>query len=344
MAFSNPISMISALSLGPMPELVQREMGDKALNRVFHTSGLTGDLLYSRDGYIPQTALVRFFDAIARESGERWVLGPWVDAIQISDYGLWGDWVLSAPTLREGILRGSSSIQLHGTQDALSLRVRGDRVEFSYTFASATTQGYSELAIGGAAALVSYCRAYLGPDWRPDQIDLNIPDLNRGDLERLETWFGCRIGISSATIRLALKNELLDIKRRNWQPKPITYQDVVRDRWSSRPVTFRDQIQAIVRRNLPSGMVGIEEVARAIGTSVRTLQHRLHIDGENYRSIVKEVRIERAKELLQCGDLSITSIAYELGYEHAPHFTRMFTAKVGVPPSRYLNEAPRSLS
>lgn len=340
MASNNPVPMISALSLGPMPEFVQHEMGDKALNRVFRASGLTGDLLYSRDGYIPQPALVRFFDAIAREAGERWVLGPWVDAIQISDYGLWGDWVLSAPTLRDGLLRGCFSIQLHGTQDTLSLRTRKGQAEFCYTFASAATRGYGELAVGGAAALVSYCRAYLGPQWRPDQIDLNIPDLTRVDLERLETWFGCRIGISSASIRLIFGQELLNVRQKHWRPNAITYEDVVRDRLDYNPSTLTEQIQKIVRRNLPSGMIGIEDVARAIGTSVRTLQNKLQTDGESYRSIVKAVRIERAKELLQGGDLSITAIAFELGYEHAPHFTRMFNEEVGVPPSKFASEKP----
>lgn len=340
MVSSNPISMISALSLGPMPALVQSEMGDKALQRIFRKSGLTGDLLYSRDGYIPQPALVRFFEATAREAGERWVLGPWVDAIQISDYGLWGDWVLSAPTLRDGLLRGCGSIQLHGTQDTLSLRLQNGKANFSYTFASATTRGYGELAVGGAAALVSYCRAYLSPNWRPDQINLNIPDLTRPDIERLETWFGCRIGKSETDIRLIFEKDLLDVRPRHWRPSAITFQDVVRDRFPFHPVTFTEQIREIVRRNLPSGMIGIEEVACAIGTSVRTLQHWLQTEGESYRSIVKAVRIERAKELLQGGDLSITSIAFELGYEHAPHFTRMFNEEVGVPPSRFASKKP----
>lgn len=340
MVSSNPISMISALSLGPMPELVQREMGDRALNRVFRTSGLTGDLLYTREGFIPQPALVRFFDAIAKEAGERWVLGPWVDAIQISDYGLWGDWVLSARTLRAGLLRGCNSIQLHGTQDTLSLRTQSGKAEFSYTFASAATRGYGELAIGGAAALVSYCRAYLGPNWRPDQIDLNIPNLTRVDLERLETWFGCRIGRSETGIRLTFGQKLLNARQRYWIPNAITFEDVVRDRFSDHPATFTEQIRDIVRRNLPSGMTSIEDVARALGTPVRTLQHRLRTDGESYRSIVKTVRIERAKELLQGGDLSITAIAFELGYEHAPHFTRMFNEEVGVPPSKFPRKTP----
>ncbi len=332
----HPISMISALSLGPMPELVQSEMGDRALQRIFHASGLTGDLLYSREGYIPQPALVLFFDAIAREAGKSWVLGPWVDAIQIGDYGLWGDWVLSAPTLREGLLRGSASIHLHGTNDTINLTTPGDGVAvFSYAFSAASTDGYGELAIGGAAAMVSYCRAYLGQDWRPDKINLNIPDLNRHDRDKLETYFGCRIGMSETTICLNFDEMHLDIPRTNRVAAVVTYEDIVRERCNTRPTTLAAQIRTMVHRNLSEGLTGIEGTARALDIGVRTLQQRLREEGESYRSILKSVRVERGKELLQQSKLTITDIAFELGYEHAPHFTRMFVEEVGMSPSRF---------
>jgi len=330
--------MISTLALGPIPELIQSEMGDKALRRVFRASGLTGDLLYMREGYIPEPALVRFFDEFAREAGERWVLGPWVRDIQISDYGLWGDWVLSASTLRDGLLRGCSSIHLHGTLDKLSLATRDGLAEFSYAFAAAAKPGYGELAIGGAAALVSYCRAYVGPNWVPDQIDLNIPDLTRRDLNRLESWFGCRIGPSESVIRLTFDEGVLDRQRRHGAVTALTYEDVVRERSPCHPTTLASQVRSMVRLNLADNLTGIEDIARSLDLAVRTLQQRLGANGESYRDIVKAVRIERAQELLRDGMLSITEIGHELGYEHAPHFTRMFGAEVGMPPSAYARQ------
>ena len=56
--------MISALALGPLPELVQSELGDRALDRVFRASGLSSDLLFDRNGFIVtfQGGLVTFDD------------------------------------------------------------------------------------------------------------------------------------------------------------------------------------------------------------------------------------------------------------------------------------------
>lgn len=329
------IPMISALSLGPLPELVQSEMGERAMRRVFRASGLTGDLLFAREGYIPQPALVHFFDAFARQAGERWVLGPWIYAIQIRDYGLWGNWVLNAPTLKEGLLRGCRSIQFHGTLDKLTLTVRNGMAEFCYLFAARDKSGYGELAIGGAAALVSYCREYLGPDWLPDRIDLDIPGLSRSDLDALEIHFGCRIGRADSGIRLVFAAHLLTTPRPRHVATALTYEDLVRERADSRPTTLESQVRSLVRRNLAEGLTGIEDAARSLDLAVRTLQQRLGVSGDSYRNIVKSVRLERARELMQEGALSITEIAFELGYEHPAHFSRMFINEVGVSPAKY---------
>jgi AraC family transcriptional regulator len=44
-------------------------------------------------------------------------------------------------------------------------------------------------------------------------------------------------------------------------------------------------------------------------------------------------RIERAKELLKKTDLSITEIAYLLGFSTPAHFTHHFRRKTGIRPS-----------
>ena len=47
--------------------------------------------------------------------------------------------------------------------------------------------------------------------------------------------------------------------------------------------------------------------------------------------------VEKAKTLLWSTEGSISEIAYELGFEHPSHFTRIFKAKTGKSPSEYRN-------
>lgn len=46
-------------------------------------------------------------------------------------------------------------------------------------------------------------------------------------------------------------------------------------------------------------------------------------------------RIERAKALLQAGELAIADIAFQLGYSSVPHFTNQFRKEAGVTPAQF---------
>ncbi|PFA68076.1 AraC family transcriptional regulator [Bacillus sp. AFS015802] len=50
---------------------------------------------------------------------------------------------------------------------------------------------------------------------------------------------------------------------------------------------------------------------------------------------ISEFRIEKAKKLLKDPGLSMTDIAFELGYQNPASFTRMFTQFVGIPPTHF---------
>ena len=45
--------------------------------------------------------------------------------------------------------------------------------------------------------------------------------------------------------------------------------------------------------------------------------------------------VEKAKSLLWGTESAISEIAYELGFEHPSHFTKMFKAKTGKSPKEY---------
>jgi AraC-like DNA-binding protein len=101
------------------------------------------------------------------------------------------------------------------------------------------------------------------------------------------------------------------------------------------PADFVGSVRQLIRIYLPSGHPGIERVARAAGTSVRTLQRRLSGLGMHYSQLVDEVRLEAALPLLGDPDNLVTEIAYDVGYSRPAHFTRAFKRWVGLTPSEY---------
>lgn len=61
--------------------------------------------------------------------------------------------------------------------------------------------------------------------------------------------------------------------------------------------------------------------------------------GTNFVNYLKEIRIKKAKELLENTDLKIIEISCEVGYENEKHFMKTFKAVCGVSPSEYRKNA-----
>lgn len=60
--------------------------------------------------------------------------------------------------------------------------------------------------------------------------------------------------------------------------------------------------------------------------------------GQTIERFLISQRIERAKALLQEGELPIADIAFQLGYSSVPHFTNQFRKEVGKTPAQYRKE------
>ncbi len=80
----------------------------------------------------------------------------------------------------------------------------------------------------------------------------------------------------------------------------------------------------------------IEALARRFGFSERNLKRRFQgatrIAPTQY---LQRVRIDKAKKLLIASRLSIKEIAYEVGYENASFFVRLFKRELGCTPAQW---------
>ena len=93
----------------------------------------------------------------------------------------------------------------------------------------------------------------------------------------------------------------------------------------------------IIYALLPKGHPTIEEVARLLDISPRTLQRRLNGEGISYSDLVDRCRCNAASEALECTQRSIEDISTTLGYADASSFARAFRRWTGVAPSIYRN-------
>ena len=96
-----------------------------------------------------------------------------------------------------------------------------------------------------------------------------------------------------------------------------------------------EQLRREIARVVVKGEGGIEHLAKATGTSVRTLQRRLKDAGVNYSDLQDDVRKTLALNLLENETLALAEIAFSLGYSEVSAFNHAFRRWVGQSPGDY---------
>jgi len=87
----------------------------------------------------------------------------------------------------------------------------------------------------------------------------------------------------------------------------------------------------------------VEALARTEHVSAGHLSRQFRAAyGESPYSYLMTRRIERAKALLDRGDLSVTEVCFAVGCSSLGTFSTRFTELVGMPPSAYKNRAYRN--
>jgi AraC-like DNA-binding protein len=99
--------------------------------------------------------------------------------------------------------------------------------------------------------------------------------------------------------------------------------------------TFASRVREHVVAALQTAEPTAEDVARGLKMSERTLRRRLQEDGTSFTDLVSDVRRELSLSYLNDQRLSLTEIAFLLGFSNVSAFHRAFRRWTGVTPSEH---------
>jgi len=323
--------LISNVAIKGLPQIVRYELGDGALRRANTAAGIDFEAVEDRHVYVPQAAVGKFLHAAARMAGAPDLGLLLTPSRDVAYYGPWSDYLLESETLGSAIERCVRTLGFHSTEDKMALRVDGDEARFGYDFALAGRTGYDHAAPAAAGVLLSLCRRYTPSGWRPLRVELNIPKPDNA--MAFEDLFACPVVFGASSIGIVFERDLLSsISRRKPSRGIVTIEDVARYTRGQAPRELPDVVAEQVRLQVLSGSSSIDDAARAMDTSVRSLQRTLNRMGTDFRSMTNQARVSRAAELLRHGNVSITAIATDLGYSAPASFARAFRKSTGFSP------------
>jgi AraC-like DNA-binding protein len=99
--------------------------------------------------------------------------------------------------------------------------------------------------------------------------------------------------------------------------------------------TLSEQVKGILKKLLAGQRPGLQDVARELHLSTRTLQRRLTADRAKFQQLMEEARRELARHYLLHSSLELNETAYLLGYEDANSFFRAFHDWEGTTPGEW---------
>jgi AraC-like DNA-binding protein len=97
--------------------------------------------------------------------------------------------------------------------------------------------------------------------------------------------------------------------------------------------TFPERVRATIQKKLAGQRPKMQEIARELHLSSRTLQRRLQEAGYSFQQVLEEARHQLARHYLTSSLLDLNETAYLLGYEDSNSFVRAFRGWEGVPPA-----------
>ena len=131
----------------------------------------------------------------------------------------------------------------------------------------------------------------------------------------------------------------------NWMAEPCVLHDEAMHRYllsrcedELRTTLGALPLEIAVRQSLlanPDRLPRLAEVAASQHVSPRTLIRRLKRGNTSFSRIRDELRQSLARDLLRHSDLTVSRIAWRLGYQDPSNFGRAFRGWYGVSPGRY---------
>ncbi len=101
-----------------------------------------------------------------------------------------------------------------------------------------------------------------------------------------------------------------------------------------------EQVVFLLRQNLASPPP-LEELGKKIGCSHFYLSRIFSAQtGQTITQYLRQLRMEKAAELLKCGEYNVTEAAFEVGYNSLSHFSAAFHETFGCCPGLYPLKTP----
>lgn len=258
-------------------------------------------------------------------------------ALKLTSHSIVGYAMLSSPTIAYAMRMVMRYFRLIMPTFRMRCRTVDDRLEFIYEPVVSMTPDCMAFHLE-AFAVATHVEVREMSQQRLPAYDLYISIAEPRHIGRYRELSEARLHFgweSTPSLRMSFPAEIGQVKLALADAAALAMAET-RCRELARQVIDSSRVSdwiVMMLRETIDGMPSLSELASALSLSPRTLDRYLEKEGVSFRDLSRQVRSERAGQLLTQTTMPITQIALELGYSDPANFTRAFRREHGVSPT-----------
>jgi AraC-like DNA-binding protein len=156
------------------------------------------------------------------------------------------------------------------------------------------------------------------------------------DCAEFNAYLGCEVEFGAPVDEIAYPKPIKDLAVVSADPYLndllIGYCEEALARRATRDGAVRSAVENAIVPVLPHGKAHAADIAHRLGMSPRTLARRLASEKITFGAVLNELRLNLARRHLKDPSLSISQIAWLLGYQEVSAFTHAFKRWTGMTP------------
>jgi len=252
--------------------------------------------------------------------------------------GVLASWVSQCATMNEALKVFLDNIVLMNPSERWTLEESNSRCML--TFDIAAQKGYPIMAIERSmSAMVAWGRSLSGTSLPIQKASFSFSRPTY--FPQYASIFGHDVVFNASSNSVSFDSAILDQPVTSANPLLKSMIEtkataLIRTLDTHRPVSTK--VKQLIAASLSHQVAGIEQVSATMAISRQTLYRRLKQEGTDYKTLLDEVRKEKAAQLLKQGNENILSIGLSLGFKEPSSFYKAFKRWYGVSVKEYLAE------
>jgi AraC-like DNA-binding protein len=312
------------------------QLEDYGFNRqkVSTLSGIDLSVLDDQDSRLPldqyqalwQTALT-----ITKNPTLALELGQIVDTSQV---GLVGHVMFNSLKMGEGLKEFVRLFPI--VNNAISLTLHTDK-QFAYLrFVQLNPDYYCIPDMERTLSLVLHRGKVLFDNdvkWESADFQHSQPDY----IKEYRKIFNCPLNFNQNYCQIVFERKYLDLIPKQRNPfvgnAALRYANDLLELNQDR--SYAEKVKALITQSISQGEADVCHIAEQLNTSRQTLYRKLKSEGVSFQTILGDVRFTSAKARLKNDALSLSEIAFSLGFADLSAFSRAFKRWSGITPKEY---------